>query len=567
MKEINEVSIEWESTGYSVLKNLNATILGVFCEFIDNSIQSYKNKKNIINESEKNYKLRIEILHTDDEIIITDNAGGIDYDNFLRCIKPANRPDNTEGLHEFGLGMKYAAVWLSNEWELISTAIGEEDERRVIFNYKNVVEKNLKKLPTKLKKVDKSSHYTTIKLRKLESKHVHGYKWKILNEKLSSIYRNFLRKDDEFFKIWQEDQIELFVNHEQLTWKESGFLKAQWWKDRQAKIEVHSPVREWKYKFDWMPLPYKEEVLENDEIITKDITIEVSGFIGILPNAKDIFDGKQKGKNGFTLFRRGRMVEGMYERIFPKEISSSSVRANQYIRLYGEIHFRNVNISFDKTKLSINRNKRDHIFQTIAMMLKRVEFDDGVKLNLLRQGQDYKANWERKTAVEAIESLSQRNKNRTKSTENEILENEVAKIVYDESYEKLIKDEHINSEKNLITKETVISTKKIGTHTFTIEFYFSTNTKNERLFTINNNCKEIKTIKITLNMKHKIVRSCIEGKNNTDKDRQLDLVCGFVELLAISKVRAESGGNLPQHVLYAFNDYIGTINWFNETNG
>lgn len=67
-------------------------------------------------------------------------------------------------------------------------------------------------------------------------------------------------------------------------------------------------------------------------------------------------------------------------------------------------------------------------------------------------------------------------------------------------------------------------------------------------------------------MKHKIVRSCIEGKNNTDKDRQLNLVCGFVELLAISKVRAESGNNGPQHVLYAFNEYIGTINWFNETN-
>ena len=41
----DNVSIEWESTGYSVLKNLNASVLGIFCEFIDNSIQSYREKR------------------------------------------------------------------------------------------------------------------------------------------------------------------------------------------------------------------------------------------------------------------------------------------------------------------------------------------------------------------------------------------------------------------------------------------------------------------------------------------------------------------------------------------
>ena len=74
-----------------------------------------------------------------------------------------------------------------------------------------------------------------------------------------------------------------------------------------------------------MKLPYEEEVLlDDDQVIKKEIIIEVSGFIGILPNAKDIYDGKQKGKNGFCLFRRGRMVEGMNDRIYPRDISSVS---------------------------------------------------------------------------------------------------------------------------------------------------------------------------------------------------------------------------------------------------
>ena len=34
----DNISIEWESTGYSVLKNLNASVLGIFCEFIDKDV-------------------------------------------------------------------------------------------------------------------------------------------------------------------------------------------------------------------------------------------------------------------------------------------------------------------------------------------------------------------------------------------------------------------------------------------------------------------------------------------------------------------------------------------------
>ena len=39
VRNLNSVSIEWESSGYSVLKDLDASILGIFCEFIDNSIR------------------------------------------------------------------------------------------------------------------------------------------------------------------------------------------------------------------------------------------------------------------------------------------------------------------------------------------------------------------------------------------------------------------------------------------------------------------------------------------------------------------------------------------------
>jgi len=139
----NRVDISWDTSGYSMMKNLDVRILGALCEFIDNSIASYKIDKNEIRKVEKGYKLKVSILHEKEknQIIIKDNAGGINEKNFTRAMKPSRPPEDTSGLNEFGLGMKYAAVWLCDEWELKSTAFGEEVERKVIFNYNDVIKK------------------------------------------------------------------------------------------------------------------------------------------------------------------------------------------------------------------------------------------------------------------------------------------------------------------------------------------------------------------------------------------------------------------------------------------
>ena len=68
-----------------MLKNLDASILGMFCEFIDNSIQSYRNTKDEIKKFEPNYRLKIDLNYNGLEIEIKDNAGGIDIDDFCTC--------------------------------------------------------------------------------------------------------------------------------------------------------------------------------------------------------------------------------------------------------------------------------------------------------------------------------------------------------------------------------------------------------------------------------------------------------------------------------------------------
>ena len=85
--------------------------------------------------------------------------------------------------------MKYAAVWVSNEWELTSSAIGEDVERNVLFEYEKVVKSNLKTLPFKERSVLPEKHFTEVRLRKLESKHVSPWQEKYLKTKIAFIYR------------------------------------------------------------------------------------------------------------------------------------------------------------------------------------------------------------------------------------------------------------------------------------------------------------------------------------------------------------------------------------------
>ena len=265
--ENNNVSIQWESTGYTVLKNLSASVLGIFCEFIDNSIQSYIEDKNKILETDPHYMLKIKITYDGKEIRIKDNAGGIDTVNFKRALKPANRPDNTDGLNEFGMGMKYAAVWISNEWELTSSALGENIERNVVFNYKKVIKQNLIELPINEKYAKENDHYTEVVLRDLETKHVYPWQEKYLKNKIAYIYRNFIRPESIFYSEWKEDYIEIEVFGEVLKWEEYGFLNQQWWRDRQIDFK-DTETHEWKYRFDWMKIPYEEEVRNKNGELT-----------------------------------------------------------------------------------------------------------------------------------------------------------------------------------------------------------------------------------------------------------------------------------------------------------
>lgn len=536
----DNVSIEWESTGYSVLKNLNASVLGIFCEFIDNSIQSYREKKEVLKTIDPNYKLRIVIDYDGNEISIEDNAGGIDEENFKRALKPANRPNNTEGLNEFGLGMKYAAVWISNEWELISSAIGEAQERRVLFDYDKVIKNNLKTLPFEKKEANPNSHFTKVLLRKLENKHVEPWQRQYLIKHLKSIYRNFLRGNNDFFNDFKEDNIELILfKEDHSNWTEHGFLNKPFWKDLKMNQNDEIKNYQWKFKFPWNDIPYTEEILINDKIVKKESAIQVCGFVGILP------DGDHKGKNGFVLFRRGRVVEGYDQRIFPIDISGRSARDFKHIRLYGELHFKNVDISFDKTKLSINRERRDDIFSIIANMLKKVNYD-GREFNLINQASEHRVNSNVKSTKKAIEKYKEKVK-KEKTEAYTINEEKAASEVYDINYEEKI-NERLKQE-NGIFPEVPPSKVKIGENEYTLELSF--NKVKEQLYSMEE-ITDSYEIKMTVNVNHPL----FSRNNDFNKEPVFSTLIEIIKCMGVSEIKAKLSGGEPKHFRFAFNRYL-----------
>ena len=78
--------------------------------------------------------------------MIRDDAAGIHAADYQRAFRPAEPPPDSEGLSEFGMGMKSAACWLGKRFTVRSTALGEDVERIVAFDVDEIIEGQLEEL-------------------------------------------------------------------------------------------------------------------------------------------------------------------------------------------------------------------------------------------------------------------------------------------------------------------------------------------------------------------------------------------------------------------------------------
>ena len=364
---IETVSIRPGVSVLSVLRHLNYKPWFALAEFVDNGVQSsVENKSGICAIDGDAWRLRVSVQIDSSppgRLTVRDNAGGISRAEFPRAFRPAVVPLNRSGLSEFGMGMKSAACWFSPRWYVRTKAIGEAVERTVRFDIDRIVRDELEELAIEERPARVNDHYTEIVLEDLHNIPV-GRTLGKLKEHLTDIYRVFIR----------EGRLDLLFDGDRLSYEEPPVLEA----------------------------PYYKEPNGEDRLWRKEIEFDLGGGLAVSGFAA-LRDPGNYSRSGFSLFRRGRLIEGSGEEgyrpplIFGTSGSSSYAR----LRLFGELHLDGFEVSHTKDGFRWDENE-DPFLQLLKEHL------DSEELPLLRQCENYRSLASKKDRTQAATVALQR---------------------------------------------------------------------------------------------------------------------------------------------------------------
>jgi hypothetical protein len=295
---------------------------------------------------------------------IRDNAAGISSANYPRAFRPAEVPPDRSGLSEFGMGMKSAACWFAPRWRVRTSALGEPVQRTVRFDIEEIVHDRIEELSISEAPAPAQDHFTEVVLEEPHQLPVKKTVVKI-KEHLTDIYREFIRNGT----------LELRFNGEPLQYQEPSVLRAAFYKD------PASAPREWR----------------------KEIQFDLGGGL-LVRGFAAIRDPGNVSRSGFSLFRRGRLIQGSGDEGYRPESIFGKSNSFRYQRLFGELHLDGFEVSHTKDGIQWDENEEPFID-----LLK--EHLDGSDLPLLRQAEGYRSRPARnvlvETATEAVESTSE----------------------------------------------------------------------------------------------------------------------------------------------------------------
>ncbi len=303
MESTEKLNIQPEVGMYAAFARLNYKAWYALGEYVDNSIQSFlDNRKTIENVDGRSAKVNIRIDIGSEEIIISDDAGGISFEDIPRAFKPSKPPPNNKGLSEFGLGMKAASSWFCRHWTVHTKAIGDDFERTIIMDIDDIVENGLSEISIQKARKPRDNHYTYITLRKLR----HPPKGRTLTktiEYLSSIYRKFIDPSARGGAVANitvikpnRDAIPLAFSGEKLVKMPRITTNTPFYFDP-ATAQPCPQNMEWKKEFSFDLKAHEYESEPNRQRTVK-------GWMGILENMSE-------AKSGFSIFRRKRLIEGL----------------------------------------------------------------------------------------------------------------------------------------------------------------------------------------------------------------------------------------------------------------
>ena len=370
---MTKVSIRHNAGTYHLYRNQKNEWWNALAEFIDNAIQSFTQSKSVLAEVGSN-TLTIEIFMGlgRESILIRDNAGGISDREVHRAFEPANRPDDDTGMSEFGIGMKQAALWFGDNYQVRSSAIGEATKKTFVFELDRVVREGLNELELLVEDASEKDHFTEVEITGLgENAPQKERDIQLVGDYLGDIYRYFLRKRD----------VKILLNDRLLDFKEPKVLNVPKWDDPEGDSIL------WKMDIDLRIGEYS-----------------VSGFVGLLETMNE-------KKSGFSLFRRGRVIEGAGARRYKPDIICGASSSHRGKRIFGELEMKGFAVSFDKGKFLGNND-----FEAIWVVLKKELSKEN--FNLIQQANKYRVSHN----AQKLGSLSNKSQKVTESVVPAVVE-------------------------------------------------------------------------------------------------------------------------------------------------
>lgn len=215
MEETKYFDITVDSSILASFQNTSMEMFKVFREFIDNSLQSYldhEDKLDSLPDSPK--KLVVRILWNKTEIVIEDNAWGMDEEAFSRALKLnkiSERSKEDDRLSRFGMGLKTAACYASRDYIIISAAYGSQIQYRSEMDIDFIEEYAPKTNKVDVSGCPLSEHGTTIRMKKLNPRCVYNANAeRKVRSVLARIYNKYI----------SDGTIEISINGEVVVYNE-----------------------------------------------------------------------------------------------------------------------------------------------------------------------------------------------------------------------------------------------------------------------------------------------------------------------------------------------------------
>lgn len=307
IKGTKKINIRPTSGVYATYKRLSYQPWTAIAEFVDNSTQSYFDHREELKKIPSFEKLNIKISYqTDangnDTLTITDNAFGMESEDFERAIVLDKAPKNRSGRNEFGMGLKTAACWFGTKWTVITTQYGSPYKYSAALDVSKLERDKDEEVDSDIFEADPSEHYTIIKIENLNKKITGARTIGKIRTLLANIYRQDLRNGE----------ISITYADKNLYYEEPKIYE---------ETDENGNKKQWKENIEFS-IDHEGE------------SLQVKGFIAIRIPAS-------VKEAGFTLMRRGRVIVGGPEKNYrPLEIFGES-NSYPYQRLFGELHMDN----------------------------------------------------------------------------------------------------------------------------------------------------------------------------------------------------------------------------------